>query len=172
MAGDTEDRDAVLIREAEEVTAHVHALPRLLRRSFEPDIARSGLTAPQIRALDELTREDGISLKELSSRMELSHSTVSGIVDRLEQKGFLWRTPDPKDRRYSCIFLSEEVKDYLRTEMPFRRRDPILRALALASPEERSQVLQGIRALRRLLEMSITAGDQQVEPEPAWGTEE
>jgi DNA-binding MarR family transcriptional regulator len=36
---------------------------------------------------------------ELSTRMGLSHSTVSGIVDRLEARGFLRRAPREDDRR-------------------------------------------------------------------------
>ena len=34
---------------------------------------------------------DGLSVKELSRRMGLSHSTVSGIVDRLERRGLVAR---------------------------------------------------------------------------------
>src|ERR687885_38939 len=101
MADDIEGVDTGLIREAEEVANTVRALRRLMLRSFEPDIAQSGLTAPQINTMRELAREDGLSLKELSRRMELSHSTVSGIVDRLERNGLVRRTPNPEDRRYS-----------------------------------------------------------------------
>ncbi len=75
MANDIEGVDTGLIREAEEVANTVRRLRRLMLRSFEPDIARSGLTAPQINTMRELAREDGLSLKELSRRMELSHRT-------------------------------------------------------------------------------------------------
>ncbi len=160
MVNDLENLDTELLQEAEEVAADVRVLRRLLRRSFEPDITRSGLTAPQIDALEELTKEDGLSLKELSGRMELSHSTVSGIVDRLERKGFVGRTPDPKDRRYSRIFLSGEVREYVREEVPFRRLDPIFKALTLANAEERSQILRGVRTLRRLLQAVVSEGGE------------
>lgn len=165
MVDDAGITDARLHREAEEVSTSVRALRRLLHRSFERDIVRSGLTRPQIGALEELSREDGLSLKDLSARMELSHSTVSGIVDRLERRGFVRRRQDSKDRRYSRIFLSEEVKNYIRDEVPFRRRDPILAALMLASSEERSQILAGIRTLRSLLE-KVVPGEVE-EPEIA-----
>ncbi len=163
MADDVEITDAGLHREAEEVSTNVRALHRLLHRSFERDIARSGLTRPQIGALEELGKEDGLSLKGLSERMELSHSTVSGIVDRLERRGFVRRRQDSKDRRYSRIFLSEEVKAYIRDEVPFRRRDPILTALTLASSEERFQVLAGIRTLRNLLEEVVSGEGEDPE---------
>jgi len=167
MADDVEITDAVLLREAEEVATNVRAWRRLLRRSFERDIAHSGLTLPQINALEELTKEDGLSLKELSGRMELSHSTVSGIVDRLERRGFVGRRQDSRDRRYSRIFLSEEVKNYVRDEVPVRRRDPILKALTLASAEERSRILGGIRTLRGLLEEAVSGEGADQNPEAA-----
>ncbi len=165
MANDIEAANTELIRGAEEVTTTVRALYRLVCRSFDPEIARSGLTIPQINALEELTREDGLSLKELSGRMGLSHSTVSGIVDRLERKGLVGRRPDSKDRRYSRIFLSEEVKEYVREEVPSRTLGPILKALKLASAEERTQILAGIRTLRRLLEAVVSGGGEDQDAE-------
>lgn len=167
MTRDIEAANAKLMSEAEELASGVQALRRLLLRSFEPDIARSGLTVPQMNALEELSREDGLSLKELSGRMGLSHSTVSGIVDRLRQRGLVGRAPDPKDRRYSRIFLSEGVKDYVRAEVPSRRLGPILKALELASGEEREQILGGIGTLRRLLESAITGGREDQRPASA-----
>ena len=158
MADGTGTANEELLREAEEVAADVHALRRLLLRSFEPDIAKGGVTVPQMNALEELSKEEGLSLKELSARMGLSHSTVSGIVDRLQQRGFVNRTPDPKDRRYNRIFLSEEVRDYVRVEVPSRRLGPIPRALELASAGEREQILAGVGTLRRLLEVVVSEG--------------
>lgn len=156
MADDVGNATTELLQEAEEVATIMQALRRLLLRSFESDIAKSGLTVPQMNALEELSKEDGLSLKELSGRMGLSHSTVSGIVDRLERRGLVGRELDPRDRRYSCIFLSEEVKEYVQEEVPSRRLGPILRALTLASAEERSQILEGIGTLRRLLEAVVS----------------
>jgi DNA-binding MarR family transcriptional regulator len=157
MTDGVEGANAKLLREAEEVAANVHALRRLLLRSFEPDIDKGGVTVPQMNALEELAKEDALNLKELSGRMGLSHSTVSGIVDRLERKGFVGRTPDPEDRRYSRIFLSEKVRDYVRDTVPSRRLGPILKVLELASAGEREQILAGIGTLRRLLEAVVSA---------------
>lgn len=158
MAGEVGTMNVGLIREAEEMESGVRALYRLLRRPFDPDIARSGLTVPQMNALEELTREDGLSLKELSRRMALSHSTVSGIVDRLERRGLVGRRPDERDRRYSRIFLSEEVREYVQAMSPSRRFGPIPKALELASVEERAQILGGVRTLKRLLESVVSDG--------------
>lgn len=145
---------------------------RLLLRSFEADIAASGLTVPQMNALEELGREDGLSLKGLSARVGLSHSAVSGVVDRLERRGFVERTLDPEDRRYIRVFLSDKVKDYVREEVPSRRLGPILRALELASAEDRERILAGVGTLRRLLEEVVSGGGDRnaVSDAPGRGT--
>jgi len=163
---DVQKGSAELISAAEEITTTVRVLYRTLCHSFDPEIAASGLTVPQINALEALTREDGLSLKELSGRMALSHSTVSDIVDRLERRGLVGRRPDERDRRYSRIFLSENVKEYVRDVVPSRTLGPIIKALERASTEERAQALAGIRTLRRLSESVVSDGggeDQEAE---------
>lgn len=158
MTDDVETVNAELLREAEEVENAVRASYRILRRPFDPDIVRSGLTVPQMGVLEELTREDGLSLKELSKRMELSHSTASGIIDRLERRNLVERRRDAEDRRYSRVFLSEGVKEYVRRMSPSRRFGPIPKALELASAEERANILEGVVTLRRLLEKVVSDG--------------
>lgn len=172
MANGDETANTELLREAEEVEGAVRALYRLLRRPFDPDIAESGLTVPQMSTLEELTREDGLSLKELSARMSLSHSTVSGIIDRLERRGSVERRRDSEDRRYSRIFLSEEVREYVRSMSPSRSLGPIPKALELASAEERAQILVGIGTLRRLLEEVVSDGSEDPESGTGTGTQE
>lgn len=143
-----------LTQTAAEIETTVRVLHRLLRRPFDTDIAGSGLTVPQVNTLEELANEDGLSLKELSRRLALSHSTVSGIIDRLEKRELVRRVTDERDRRYSCIMLSPNVRAYLREAVPSRRFAPLLSALQDASPEVRHTVLVGLRTLKELMDVS------------------
>src|SRR5204863_128629 len=81
--------DETLLHEAETIIRHMEAIRAILDMAEEQDIASSGLTLPQIAVLRQLTVQDGLSLKELSERLGLAHSTVSGIVDRLERLPYL-----------------------------------------------------------------------------------
>lgn len=141
-----------LAQAAEEIETTVRLLHRLLRRPFDRDIAGSELTIPQVSALEELAKEDGLSLKELSHRMSLSHSTVSGIIDRLERRELVRRAPNDQDRRYSRIMLAKNVRQYIRDAVPQRRLGPLLAALSQASADEREDILTGLRTLKRLLD--------------------
>jgi DNA-binding MarR family transcriptional regulator len=161
--------DLDLALQADEIEATLRAVRRLLWRPLEADIERGGLTAPQVAALAELAAADGPSLKELSRRLALSHSTVSGIVDRLERRGLVHRRPDPADGRSTRIVLAEPVREYLARTLPARRRGPVLAALRRASAEERARVRDGLATLRRLLEADGAEQGADDVPERAAG---
>lgn len=46
--------------------------------------------------------------RDLETAFGLSHATVSGILSRLEAKGFIEQYPDPDDRRIKRICLLEK----------------------------------------------------------------
>ena len=94
---------------------------------------------------------DGLSLKELSRRAELAHSTVSGIVDRLEKRRLVARQPDSKDGRFSHIVVTDPVRNFVRHRLPELTRQPLIAALRRAKPRERTKIFVGLRALRRAL---------------------
>ena len=46
--------------------------------------------------------------RDLEAEFHLTHPTVSGLLSRLEQKGFLELRTDPEDRRIKRIFVLEK----------------------------------------------------------------
>ena len=46
--------------------------------------------------------------RDIEAEFQLSHPTVSGILSRLEQKGFIELRPDPEDRRFKRIYILEK----------------------------------------------------------------
>jgi DNA-binding MarR family transcriptional regulator len=50
----------------------------------------------------------GIRVSELAGNLGLDASTVSRHVQALEQSGYLKRKPDPKDKRASCVQLTDD----------------------------------------------------------------
>lgn len=147
-----------LLPEAEWIVESFQSIRRVLRRRIAAEICESELTAPQLYVLAELADRDGQTLTELSRRAALSHSTVSGIVDRLERQGLVRRRPDERDRRFVRICLADHLRDWVRAELPARRLRPVLEALAIASPEERALVVEGLATFRRLLAQAANEG--------------
>ncbi len=64
----------------------------------------------QGRILFALWRGDGISINELARRTALGKSTLTDMLDRLEESGYLLRTPSQRDRRKVLITLTEKTK--------------------------------------------------------------
>jgi DNA-binding MarR family transcriptional regulator len=125
---------------------------RALRQPLETETARGGLTIPQTAVMSIVVSHDGISLKDLSREVSLAHSTVSGIVDRLEKRGMLERKTDAADGRVSRIHPTAVVHEFVKNQIPALSRGPLEAALERAHPEERPKLEQAIRRLRELLE--------------------
>ncbi|MCH6264400.1 MULTISPECIES: MarR family winged helix-turn-helix transcriptional regulator [Neobacillus] len=67
-----------------------------------------GVTPVQYALLRQLWRKDGQFSFELAERLLLDSATITGIIDRLEQNGFIDRRVDPNDRRNKLVFLTEK----------------------------------------------------------------
>jgi MarR family transcriptional regulator, organic hydroperoxide resistance regulator len=65
-----------------------------------------GITGPQLWALKTISENGSLSLGELSKKMYLHPSTVTGVVDRLEKKGYVFRDRGQKDRRVVKVQLT------------------------------------------------------------------
>jgi DNA-binding MarR family transcriptional regulator len=141
-----------LTRMAQEIEGHLSAVRQILRRPVEAEFARGNLTGPQRSVMQALFHAGGMNLKELSRRVGLAHSTVSGIVDRLERRGLAQRQSDPVDGRASTIVVTRMVRDYMRDTYPAIALNPVTAALRRAKPVERDAILEGLRTLRRIVE--------------------
>lgn len=148
-------KDKALMAVAEEIDLHLRTVRQVLRQPVEAEVARGGLTGPQRRVMHFLVHSNGRSLKELSKDVGLSHSTVSGIVDRLERRGLAERQVDRKDRRISRIVASKRVQNYMRTMLPSLILNPLAQALRQAKPRERLIILDGLRTLRSLVNTAL-----------------
>lgn len=151
-----------LLAQAEAIEGHLRVIRRLMRSALHEDLRRAPLTRPQLQALAALVHSGAMSLKALSRHLALAHSTVSGIVDRLERQGFVRREPDPRDRRGVRITLGAPVEAYMREVLPAHQLGPLLRALDDASEEDRLRVLDGVATLRRLLEARTSCAPDDV----------
>ena len=68
----------------------------------------NGLSATETKALDVLDREGPLTAGELAARTGLAPPSVTGLIDRLERKGFARRVADPGDGRRVRVERSPE----------------------------------------------------------------
>jgi MarR family transcriptional regulator, organic hydroperoxide resistance regulator len=74
-------------------------------------LAGLNLTAAEINALANLADGGVHSVRELSDRTGTRASTLTGVLDRLETRGYLTRELDPADRRSFRLPLTEAGRD-------------------------------------------------------------
>lgn len=64
----------------------------------------------QGRILYVLWQEDGIPVVELAKRTGLAKTTLTSMLERMDERGFIDRVPDTKDRRALRIFLTAKAQ--------------------------------------------------------------
>jgi DNA-binding MarR family transcriptional regulator len=90
-------------------------LSRLLRAEMDRRVAEAGLgvTAGEARTLAHAARAGAVRQIVLAERMGVEPMTLSGFIDRLEEKGLLRRTIDPADRRARLIGMTPAAEGVL-----------------------------------------------------------
>ena len=89
----------------------LHDASRLLRRRFEARGQRHGLSSAQWRLLVHLAREGSASQARIAELLEIEPISVSRLVDRMEQAGWVERGSDPNDRRVRLLQPSQKAID-------------------------------------------------------------
>lgn len=78
----------------------LHAAFRGLRMSWMEQLAPWDLTPHQWRALRGIASHDeGVRLGVVAEHLRIAPRSATEVVDQLESRGLVERTPDPKDRR-------------------------------------------------------------------------
>lgn len=83
---------------------------RLLRRAFDERMRALGLTAVQARLLLSLQKFPDNNQAFYADRLEVEPITLTRIVDRMEEAGWIERAPDPGDRRARRLHLTDKSR--------------------------------------------------------------
>jgi len=88
----------------------IESIRRLVRAEYLDSQKMSkqyGLTGPQSLVLRLLIKKGALSSADLSRQMYVTPSNITGIIDRLEKKGFVERIRKQGDRRVALITLTD-----------------------------------------------------------------
>jgi DNA-binding MarR family transcriptional regulator len=125
----------------------------LIKQSFESDLKKLDVTQSQILVMRVLNHYGDMKVSDISRKLDLSNSTVSGIIDRLVEKKIVERKRSEKDRRIVMISLAEEYQQPVKKPLiAFAQK--MRRALSTATEEDLDFILEGLEKLRTILEES------------------
>jgi len=121
-----------------------------MRHKFHHSIHDSGFTLPQLSVISMLEKHGEQKVSELSLKMGLSDSTVSGILDRLEQKDIVKRERTKDDRRVVKISLTGKSQKFCKD---FRRKKEkyFTQLLKNLSEQEIKDIIKGLEILNHAL---------------------
>jgi DNA-binding MarR family transcriptional regulator len=108
----------------------VRRIVRALRRSSRQAEQELGLSGAQLFVLQKLASADRpLALSELAE-LTLTHpSSVSVVVARLVERGFVLRSPSPEDGRRSEVRLAAGGRAFLERSSPTTAQEQLTRAI-------------------------------------------
>jgi len=88
-------------------------LQRLLRVYADKEAARYGITRAQWAVLAKVERFEGLKQTELAEQMEMQPITLTRLIDRLCDNGWIERRSDDADRRVNRLYLRKAARPLL-----------------------------------------------------------
>ncbi len=112
-------------------------------RAYKPILEELGLTYTQYIAVVALWEEDNQTVGHLGERMFLESNTLTPILKKLEEMGYLRRQRDPKDERQVVISLTDAGRRLREKALPMN----LVKESGL-TPDEFAKMQKGVVTLR------------------------
>jgi len=134
-----------LIESKEKIFSLFRTAQKKLREQVAKESQQHGFTYPQMFLIFSLYKNPGINLNDLSERLELSKSTVSGIINRLVSQQIVIREIPEEDRRTVRLFLDPDFLS--RFNIQEFKDDLLSDLLKDASKEDLDSILCGFEKM-------------------------
>jgi len=112
--------------------------------------AEHHITSPQLMCLLTVIEKDSATAIDIASRIHISPSTLVGVLDRLEDKGFIARERSQEDRREVLVTATDAGREFT-AHTPFPLQYSLQRALRQLSEKERRELADWMERLVDLM---------------------
>jgi len=110
------------------------------------------VSVPQLTCLLALNEHGPLPPSQIAKYIMVNSSTVTGIIDRLEQKGFVERSRISPDRRVITISLTDRGKELARHAPPPLQKK-IVEGLKKLPEDEVEKIVQALTKLAYMLDV-------------------
>ena len=135
---------------SEAVVSAIRQIIRSIDLQSKQLTKKYGLTGPQLIVLKEIYRFPEKKLSEISRQVSLSQATVTTILDRLEQQGFVKRVRDITDKRKVNVHLNEKALNLLNAN-PSLLQEEFSNQFKKLAGWEKSMILSSLQRLAEML---------------------
>src|SRR5690625_2624140 len=84
-----------------------------IKKRVEEDIKCLGLNPTEFAVLELIYSKGDQPIQKIGEKILIASSSITYVVDKLEQKNYLKRKPCPKDRRVTHATITEEGKNIM-----------------------------------------------------------
>lgn len=109
------------------------------------------LSASQLHCILVLHEMGPLPPSQIAKHIMVNSSTVTGVIDRLQNKGFLQRVRNSTDRRVITISLTE-AGEQLAMHAPLPIQAQMVEGLKGLPNHERDQIIQSLKTLTGMLD--------------------
>lgn len=113
-------------------------------------ISDHGMTMPQFDVMATLKYGEGLTQQELAEQLLVTKGNICGLIDRLEDAGWVERRPDVSDARANRVYLTAAGRRKIESALP--AHDAFVASLLQGISLEEAN---GLRDLLRRVEEGI-----------------
>jgi DNA-binding MarR family transcriptional regulator len=113
--------------------------------------AGADLSPTLLAALGTISRHGPLTPSELAARERIQRPTATRLLGRLEEPGYVARTPDPHDGRSSLVALTPSGRALVE-DVRHRKDAYLARRLRTLTPEDRATLRRASEILERLVD--------------------
>ena len=129
-------------------------LQRLARAYADKQAARHGITRAQWAVLAKVERTEGLKQTEMAEQMEMQPITLTRLVDKLCNNGWIERRGDENDRRVNRLYLKKAARPLL-GKLSGLRSEITTTALEGISPADAHRLLDQLDLIKENLRNAI-----------------
>ncbi|MCB1616694.1 MAG: MarR family transcriptional regulator [Pseudomonadales bacterium] len=130
------------------------ALRRVIRATdiFSRHLMKSsGLTAPQLLVMQTIRNESRTTGSALAKRVSVSQATLTTILDRLENKGYINRERSENDKRKVMVSLTDAGLDAIKGS-PQPLQESFIRQFQNLQDWEKTQIISSLQRVAQMMD--------------------
>src|SRR6202035_5443084 len=129
-------------------------LHRLIRAYADKQAARYGITRAQWAVLAKVERSEGLKQTELAELLEMQPITLTRLIDKLCDNGWIERRSDDSDRRVNRLYLRKAARPLL-GKLSGLRSEITATALDGINPSDAHRLLAQLEAIKENVRNAI-----------------
>ncbi|QOZ38516.1 MarR family transcriptional regulator [Bradyrhizobium macuxiense] len=127
---------------------------RLIRVYADKEAARYGITRAQWAVLSKVERQEGLKQTELAELLEVQPITLTRLIDKLCDNGWIERRSDENDRRVNRLYLKKAARPLL-GKLAGLRSELTATALEGISPADAHRLLTQLESIKENVRNAI-----------------